>query len=219
MARTANVAWGLVVLACSGLLGCSGQSQHHDDRDWTKDHGIQTGAWREVETLFDAEESDVDRYNATPRGVRHDLSVANNVEPDTRCHCIDVVIGRPGDAKFTWAGRKPKISQNHLAIAIKTEGSKCGLPDGTPRRPSIQAVDTTGKDVVLVIEELPFDRPQALGAVVQKPDPEGSLWVRPRTYKNRVLPYARGVEDRSSRCLIKTDKNEHHLNLRSGQHF
>lgn len=219
MAHGARNAWGLVVLACSTWLGCAAQSQHHDDRDWTKDHGIQTGAWREVENLFGAEESDVDRYDATPRGVRHDLTYATNAEPDTQCNCLDVVIGRPSEGKFAWAGGKPKISQNHLVIALKTDGSKCSLPDGTPRRPSIQAVDISGDDVIVVIEELPFDRPQALGAVIQKPRPDGNLWVRPRKYKNRVLPYARGTAQQSGHCLVKTDKREHHQQFRSGTDF
>ncbi len=195
-------------MACSAWLGCAAQSQHHDDRDWTKDHGIQTGAWREVETLFSLEDSDADQYDATPRGVRHDLTFAANAEPDTRCHCIDVVVGNANEGKFAWAGSKPRVSQKNLLVALKTDGSKCSLPEGTPRRPSIQAVDIVGQDVVIVIEELPYDRPQALGAVVQKPGPEGNLYVRPRKYKNRVLPYARGVQ--TSQCLIKTDKREHH---------
>jgi hypothetical protein len=203
--------------ASSALIGCSAQSQHYDDRDWTKDHGIQTGAWREVETLFDAAESDVDRYTATPRGVRHDLSMAANARPDTRCHCLDVAIGGPNEPQFSWAGRRPKIAQQHLVVAIKTQGSKCSLPDGTKRRPSIQAVDVSGHDVIIVVEELPFDRPQALGAVVQKPYPDGNLYVRPAKYKNRVLPYARTGS--SDRCLIKTDKRAHHLQIRSGRHF
>ncbi len=222
MARKTKVVWGLVVLACSSVVACAGQGQHHDDRDWTKDHGIQTGAWREVETLFGAEERDVDRYKATPRGVRHDLTFANNTEPDTRCNCVDVVIGRVDDTKFAWAGRKPKLSHEHITVAIKTSGSKCSLPDGTPRRPSIQAVDVRGRDVIVVIEELPYDRPQALGAVVQKPGPEGNLWIRAKKYKHRTLPYAHGVDKsghHSSRCLVKTDKREHHLHIRSRRNF
>lgn len=214
-----NVALGLALVACTTLFGCAVDAQHHEDRDWTKEHGIQTGAWREVETLFAAEDRDADRYKSTPRGVRHDLSFSKNARPDTRCHCLDVIIGKPDDPKFAWAGRRPKISHKHIALAIKTNGSKCSLPDGTARRPSIQAVDVVGEDVIIVIEELPFDRPQALGAVVQKPYPDGNLWVRPRKYKNRVLPYARGVQDRTTRCLIKTDKRQHHLNIRSGRHF
>jgi hypothetical protein len=219
MARERIFALGLAVVACASSIGCAAQGTHYDDRDWTKEHGIQTGAWREVENLFDAESDDVDKYNSTPRGVRHDLTFAKNAVADTRCHCLDVVIGVPSDPRFSWAGVRPKISENHIAVAIRTDGSTCSLPAGTTRRPSIQAVDVVGHDVIIVIEELEFDRPQALGAVIQKPYPDGHLWVQPRVYKNRVLPYARGTGNQATRCLIKTDKREHHLNIRSGQHF
>jgi hypothetical protein len=206
------------LLALASAVGCAGQSEHFNDRDWTKDHGIQTGAWREVETLFGEEESAVEQ-NFVPRGVRLDLTMAGKTTPDTRCNCLDVVIGSVGDKKFSWAGSKPLVGENQMAVAIRTEGSKCALPDAVKRRPSIQAVDLNGRDVVIIIEELPYDRPQALGAIVQKPHSEGHLYVRSRRYKNLVLPYAHQGFLQNDACLIKTDPREHHLQSGSGLSF
>jgi hypothetical protein len=208
----------ILALALLSATGCAAQGEHFDDRDWTKDHGIQTGAWREVETLFGEEERDSDQNNAL-RGVRLDLTMTAKATPDTRCHCLDVVIGQPTEKKFAWAGPKPNVGSQQMALAIRTEGSKCTLPDGVRRRPSIQAVDTNGRDVIVVIEELPYDRPQALGAVIQKPHPEGRLYVRSRRFKNVVLPYAHQGLAQNGACLIKTDPREHHQQFGSGRRF
>ncbi|MEM9692810.1 MAG: hypothetical protein AAGA56_09715, partial [Myxococcota bacterium] len=93
-----------------------------------------------------------------------------------------------------------RISPEAIVLALRTDNSLC--PNGREgRRPSIQAVDVQGDNVVVVVEELGRDRPQALGAIIKKPGPGGSVYVRPRRYRKRKLPYAHSA-DRYDRCRI-----------------
>lgn len=213
-------------LLCAALLGvfalgCGAQSENFDDRDWTKDHGIQSPgqkeAWREVETLFGADESDVDRFEQSLRGVRHDLTLKPDAVVDTKCTCLDVAIGDPRDKRFHWAGTRPTVSGKNLILALRTEGSGCNTPQQN-RRPSIRAVDTKGGDVIVVIEELTFDRPQALGAIIKKPSLNGELYVRSEQYKYKKLPYA-VTQSGKSWCKIATDDQRHRERVRSGRRY
>lgn len=210
-----------IALWAPALTGCGAQSENFDDRDWTKDHGIQSPgdgeAWREVETLFGADESDVDRFEHSLRGVRHDLTLKREGKPDTRCTCLDVAIGDPRDPRFHWAGARPQISGKNMVVAVRTEGSACKSVH-EDRRPSIMAVDTKNGDVVVVIEELTYDRPQALGAIIKKPSLNGELYVRSQTYKNKKLPYA-VTHSGKSLCRVQTDDRLHREQIRSGRRY
>jgi len=203
-----------VLLGVGALtLGCAARSEFREDADWTKDSPQEGGKWREVESLFDAAESQAERPDQSLRGVRHDLTVAAGQEPLKRCSCLDVVVGRPQDGKFRWAGRRPSISHKNIIVAIRTEGSQC-LGVGPNRRPSIQAVDVEGRDVIVVVEELPLNRPQALGAIVRKPRPGGSIFVRSRKFKKTKLPYAQSNEIHGM-CKI-VSRTEHSLGITPG---
>lgn len=208
----------LAIVAAGGGWGCAAQTENFDDRDWTKQHGIQTGAYRNVETLFDASESDVDRFRYILRGVRNDLTLRQQGDPNSRCTCLDVAVGRPTDPRFKWAEERPSVSPDHIVVSVRTEGSVC--PAGKPkRRPSIQAVDRVGQDVIVVVEELGVERPQALGAIVTKPGPDGHIWVRSRKSKRRSLPYARRPDAKRDMCRIDTDRRLHHQQIRAGRRF
>jgi hypothetical protein len=197
--------WGL-------LVGCSAQTDHLDDRDWTKEHGLQSGAYREAETLFTEAEADVDNIKHTLRGVRHDLTLAASGSPDARCRCLEVAIGNPRDPRFTWASDPPTIDPDNMVVVLRSAGTDCG---DSHRRPSIQAVEVSASDVVVVIEELGFERPQALGAVILKPGRDGGLWVRAA---NKKLPYARSSAGRDA-CRVPTDPARHHRQIRAGRRF
>jgi hypothetical protein len=184
------------------LCACGASSANQDDRDWTVDHGSEAGAWREVETMGDEAAPAQNAPDQTLRGVRHDLMFSPNAQPDARCNCIDVVLGKPEDPKFSWAGERPTTGAQHMAIALRTESSQCSAGGG-PRRPSIQAVDVKGDDVIVVIEELGFNRPQALGAIIKKPGPHGGLYVRARQLKGTSLPYA--ASSNKGMCRVPHD--------------
>ena len=199
------------------LAGCGAQSENFDDKDWTKDHGIQTAPFREVESMFSDQESNADQFKFPLNGVRHDLTLQAKGKPTTRCTCLDVAIGTPGDPRFVWAGRRPRVSGKDMVVALRTQGSNC--PSGPDkRRPSIQGVDTRGDDVTILVEELPYDRPQALGAIIVKPGHQGRLYVRAANTKRTKLPYAR-AKNGSNICYIDTDPRQHHQQVRSGRRF
>lgn len=182
------MAWVLGLLA---IGGCAGQSKFMDDSDWQRAERTTGSRWRDTEQLFRDDGSETVSSKHVLRGVRHDLTMAQKAAADVRCTCMDVVIGTSyGDAKFSWAGERPKVHQNQMALALRTKGARC--PEGVrdQRRPSIYAVDTVGKDIVVVVEELSSARPQALGAVISRPKPGGSVYLRSRTYKRKRLPYA-----------------------------
>ncbi len=196
----------LPALLCLGALGCAKKAELYEDRDWTQETEARSTAWREVESLFGSDESDVDRGNYILRGVRHDLTVVKEGTVDAHCSCLDVTVGRPEDGdRFRWTGEIPIISPDETAVAVRTEGSRCGIDTGPGRRrPSIYAVDYTNGNTIVVIEELPLDRPQALGAIVDLPAPGEGLYVRSRRFKDHVLPYGQGTVATSGMCKVMT---------------
>jgi len=179
----------LATVICGVLAaGCASQAELMDDRDWTVASAVETGKWRDIESLFGAEQASAGKH--VLRGVRHDLTMAAQTTPDVRCSCMDVVIGTAGNSgKFRWAGEKPRLVNSQLAVAVRTRGAQCPAGVSERRRPSIYAVDQDGPHVIVVIEELEFDRPQALGAVIAQPKPGGSVWLRSRKYRHKRLPY------------------------------
>ena len=214
----------MLVAVAGLLLGCGSQSENFDDRDWTKENGLQTAPYREVESLFAGDQSDADQFRFALNGVRHDLTMGADAAPDTRCTCLDVAIGPSTDPRFVWAGKRPRVSGKDLVVAVRTDGAKCpGGPD--KRRPSIQAVETRGDDVTIVIEELSFDRPEAMGAIIVKPGQNGRLYVRgaksraPRTDLTDDKPIYAATVAGTNICRVQTDLRQHHQQVRAGRRF
>jgi hypothetical protein len=185
---------GLAAVALAGIsLGCAAENAYIEHEAWSRDRGPETGNWREVESLFTAEESDPDRFRYTLRGVRHDLTLVADAKPERRCACLDVVVAPPNDPRFRWAADRPLVSPRHALIAVRTEGSEC--PAGPPaRRPSIQAVDYVEGDVIVVVESLPLERPQALGAIIERPAAGRGLFVRPSDRRGPSAVFAQSAE-------------------------
>ena len=198
--------WIGALALCAGAIGCAKKADLYEDHDWTQEASANQTAWREVEALFATDESDADRGNYILRGVRHDLTIVKDGEVDKECSCLDVSFGKPEDSKrFRWLGEIPIISPEEIAVAVRTEGAKCNIDTGPGRRrPSIYAVDQTNGNTVVVIEELPLDRPQALGAIVELPAPGLGLYVRSRRFKDHVLPYGQGTVATSGMCKVMT---------------
>jgi hypothetical protein len=136
--------------------------------------------------------------------VRHDLSMSLQAAPTARCTCLDVAVGAATDPRFRWVADIPALAPDQIAVAARTEGSTCGAPSDRARRPSIFAVDQVNGDTVIVIEELPSDRPQALGAIVPMPSNGGSIYVRARSDKGHVAMYAQGPKGPASMCRVMT---------------
>lgn len=188
------------------LLSPAGCAKKDDllDADWTKESKSGQTAWREVESLFSNQRADSSNVTHALRGVRHDLTLAKQAAPSARCTCLDVSVGAASDSRFRWTGQTPTLAPDQLAFAMRTEGSNCPAPEGHPRRPSIQAVDQKDGDTIIVVEELPADRPQALGAIVPAPTPGHSLYVRARGDRGHVAIYAQGPKGPASMCRVLT---------------
>ena len=194
----------LVICSCLvSLVGCA-QRQDLLDNDWTKDNRTGQARWREVESLFTPAKVEPKNQTATLRGVRHGLTMSRLAEPTARCTCLDVVAGPATDARLSWGGDVPTLSPEQIAVAMRTEGSKCGAPEGQVRRPSIYAVDEVNGNTVIVVEELPADRPQALGAIVPMPQNGGAIYVRARSDKGHEAMYGLGAQGPASMCHVMT---------------
>ncbi|MSP23896.1 MAG: hypothetical protein EXR75_01785 [Myxococcales bacterium] len=188
---SASVGAGVGLLAMTLTTACARQADLYDEKDWLKAEAGRPSAWRDVESLFGRPAAKHGEKPATLRGVRHDLFLRKTDKPTARCACLDVGVGAADDPRFRWQAGAPRLAHNELAFAMRTDGSQCSAEAGLPRRPSIHAVDRDGPHVIVVVEELPPERPQAVGAVVERPDPGGSLFVRSRPQKGTPLVYAR----------------------------
>lgn len=185
--RTAPVA--LLALA---FAACGGSNEKPDNTAWQTRDGFRA--------LGTDENGEIDTSKTLYGGfdwvgVRHDLILNPDKKQKAACACLAVEVGNPGDDRFVWRGAMPDSNRANLALAVSAFGVDCpgGAPNPADRRPSIQAVDRVGRDVVVVIEELPPDRPIATGAILRPPDQGGHIYVRAR---QKELPYAKtGTKD------------------------
>lgn len=193
-AFTVALVSGLTFLACGG-------SRRGADAAWTAEHEQEARPLRETEVLgtLGAQAESPEQEQAMV-GVRPDLMIAKEVERTEQCSCLAVEVGMPGSSKFAWQNGPPKIFPDTLAIAISAKGLACpGGPPEEARRPSISAVDRFEGDVLVEIEELPPGRPLASGAIIPKPDANGSIYVRP---KNSKVSYGRSASG-GGRCKVR----------------
>ena len=171
------------------LVSCSGAQDNFADMNWTEDQHHRV-AGRDASSLFQSDVTEIDRSQYVLRGVRHDVTASKTATLTARCSCLDVVIGAAEEPRFQWAGERPRVAPNDVVLAIRTEGSMCPGGRASGRRPSIEAVDLVDGDVIVTVEELPQERPQALGAVIPSPAVGSGLYVRSKKSKT-PLPYAR----------------------------
>lgn len=178
----------LLFVAAAFVVGCGGRKEQPDNAAWETRSGFRslgTDESGEIDVSRTLGHSGFDWV-----GVRHDLIINPDKPQKPTCSCLAVEVGDADDPKFLWRGVKPDLNRANMAVAVSAFGVDCpgGAPNPADRRPSIQAVDRVGKDIVIVIEELPADRPIASGAIIRPPDQGGSVYVRPR---NKNLPYAK----------------------------
>ncbi|NUP11577.1 MAG: hypothetical protein HOW73_36490 [Polyangiaceae bacterium] len=180
-----------VPLALLGALvvACGGSQDKPDNSAWQTREGFRSLGVDENGEIDTSKSLGFHGFDWL--GVRHDLILNPDKPQKPTCACLSVEVGNPSDDKFVWRGVKPdNMNPANVAVAVSAFGVDCpgGAPNPADRRPSIQAIDRAGKDVVIVIEELPPDRPIATGAIMRPPDQGGHIYVRPRT---KVLPYGR----------------------------
>jgi hypothetical protein len=174
--------------ALAVLAACGGSQEKPDNTAWQTREGYRSLG---VDDTGEIDTSKTLGYSGFDwHGVRHDLILNPDKPQKSTCACLAVEVGDPNEEKFVWRGAKPDFNRVNMAIAVSAFGVECpgGAPNPADRRPSIQAVDRVGKDIVVIIEELPPDRPIATGAIFKPPEPGGHIYVRPR---KKELPYAR----------------------------
>jgi hypothetical protein len=91
------------------------------------------------------------------------------------CSCVAAAVGYPGNDEFKWRGVPPKVADDGLVVAIGTDGIQC---DKQGPGPSIHAIDRSGDDVIVVLEDWQQARPQALGAIIPNPGGNGHVYLR-----------------------------------------
>ncbi len=131
----------------------------------------------------------------TEMRVRHDLMMAKSAPHEANCSCLSITVAQaPSDTRLTWIDAPPKLETDVAIVVMSDKGIVCpGLPAEATERPSISGVERDGPDVVIVVENLPQGRPIASGAVIPKPGPGGSVYVKPKGPKvlyGRPLPGA-----------------------------
>lgn len=141
----------------------------------------------------------------TEMRVRHDLMMAKNASREATCSCLAITVAQtPTDPRLLWIDAPPKLEADVAVVAISDKGISCpGVAADATDRPSISGVERDGADVVIVIEHLPPGRPVASGAVIPKPGPGGSVYVKPKNGKvlyGRPLP---GGPANAGRCKVR----------------
>ncbi len=185
----------LAPVACGGVQSAA-------DKDWTPEPPAKDKRFRETEALYGAAQPlDLNEPRQSALlGVRHDLMLSNGAH-EAPCACLAVEVGSASDAnKFFWLGGPPETARDAIVVAVGARGVACpnGPSDDRRRRPSISAVDQENDDVIVEVEDLPEGRPLASGAVIPRPGPKGSIYIRPRK-GNGIYGHSPGV----GRCKVR----------------
>lgn len=187
---------------CLVLAGCGGEQNWTSDPSWqgndTNTNRTLYGSDDDAQTLVPAAKA-TQPDALTWFGVRHDLSMSASAPRTPACGCLAVEVGMPGKQAFQWDGEVPQIGADAIVVAVSARGVDCPAePDESKRRASISAVDRDGEDVLVEIEDLPEGRPLALGAIVPRPGPGGSLYIVPRDGKVRWVS-----QGAARKCRVK----------------
>jgi hypothetical protein len=179
----------LVVATLAVPLGCGGaQPLPPSESGWSDELSDPSMLPREgdesPERRSDAPAPITKAPTTTPTEmrVRHDLMMAKDSPREASCSCLAIVVASsPTDPRLMWVDAPPKLESDVAIVAVSNKGIACpGLPAEGAERPSISGVERDGADVMIVVENLPPGRPIASGAVIPKPGPGGSVYVKPK---------------------------------------
>lgn len=200
-----------VAFTCYLVLGCGGAQWSPAESGWSDELGDPA-----VEPLEGSENAErrsdapapitaMPTTQPTELRVRHDLMMAKDAPHAANCSCLSILVAdAPTDSRLMWVDAPPKLESDVAVVAMSDKGISCpGLPADATDRPSISGVEKDGPNVVIVVENLPAGRPVASGAVIPKPGPGGSVFVKakgPKVLYGRPLP---GAVANAGRCKIR----------------
>jgi hypothetical protein len=134
-------------------------------------------------------------------GARPDLKLAPGKQ-STTCRCLAVAAGTPSDAAFSWEGEAPVIDpMTELVIAFSSAGTGCTDEPKDSLGASYWGYQTSGQDIVVVVECARSGRPVTTGAIIPRPAQDGRVYVRPA---DASVPYAKAGRDKDgqSACVV-----------------
>jgi len=133
-------------------------------------------------------------------GVARRLSIApNQGEKTPTCSCLAVAVGNGTEPYFDWRGQASEVGYDAMAVAVSAEGVSCPKAG---RGPSVRGFERRGDDVIIVVEEWQPSRPQAFGALVPNPGPQGHVYVRAVGKSPYGRPVGAGFGPRNSWCRV-----------------
>ena len=205
-----RLAFHFVVFTFLLPLGCGG-AQSPAESGWSEELGdpavepLEGSENAERRTDAPAPITAAPTTQPTEMRVRHDLMMAKDTPRAANCSCLSIVVAEgPTDSRLMWVDAPPKLEADVAVVAMSDKGITCpGLPAEGNERPSISGVEKDGPNVVIIVENLPAGRPVASGAVIPKPGPGGSVFVKPKGPKvlyGRPLPGAVGT---AGRCKVR----------------
>ncbi|MBN1607089.1 MAG: hypothetical protein JW940_10685 [Polyangiaceae bacterium] len=133
-------------------------------------------------------------------GARHDLRVVPGKQ-STLCRCLAVALGAPNDSAFLWEADIPTIDPTtELVIAFSSADTGCTEEPKESLGASYWGYQTSGEDVVVVVESARSGRPVTTGAIIPRPGPGGHVYLRP---VDSSVPYAKTEKDAPNGCVVK----------------
>jgi hypothetical protein len=133
-------------------------------------------------------------------GARHDLRLVPGKQT-TACHCLAVVLGSPNDPAFSWESEVPTIDPaTEVVIAFSSADTGCTEAPKESLGASYWGYQTSGEDVVVVVEAARSGRPVTTGAIIPRPGQGGHIYLRP---VDASVPYAKTDKDAPNGCVVK----------------
>ncbi len=130
-------------------------------------------------------------------GARHDLSYVGPTTPT--CQCLAVTLSESAaHPAFQWEIGPPQLNPStQQVIAFTSNGVSCDAPPSGTLGASYQGYVVEGNDVVVMVEALGEGRPMTSGAIIPRPQGNGSVLVEPAG-----AIYGKPLEGKAKRCKI-----------------
>jgi hypothetical protein len=141
--------------------------------------------------------SDFDVEEYALLGARHDLSYAGPKK--AACQCLAVMLqDRANHEAFQWELDVPRLEPTtQWIIALSSNEVVCSSPPPGTLGASYQGYSIEGNDVVVYVEALGEGRPMTNGAVIPRPQGNGSVFV-----ESAGAIYGKPLGGKGKRCKI-----------------